>query len=171
MSAALLICAPSSRHPLPSMFTLFIPKQYHPLPYRSSSTYWVKPSLTTPANTNGLIPNSKSTIACIFPQLYFHLFSKQVTTYYVPGTVVGVADTAVNKTHQEKKSLASWSFHSTKGDSQHVRKQKKVNEYYEENSYLKEKEYLMSQHLAFLCHQVAIHLTRVSMFSSLLEGL
>lgn len=113
----LLIFAPISRHPLSSTFTLFIPKHYHSLSYRSSSTYWVKPSLTKPANADGLPPNSKSTIS---PWSYFHLFNKYVlATYYVPGTVAGVGDIAVNRTHYKKKkrSLASWSFHSTKGDN------------------------------------------------------
>ena len=67
MPTSLQIFAPSSPQHFSSMFTPFTTKQYQPLTYISSSTYCMKPSLTKPANTDGLTPNWKSTTPHTLP--------------------------------------------------------------------------------------------------------
>lgn len=96
-------------------FIPVIPKEYHPLTYRSSSSYWVETSLTKP-ETNSLTPNYKSTAACI----YLVIFSciQQICTdpeLYTKHCCRCWGHS--NEQSTPKKSLASWSSPSTKGDS------------------------------------------------------
>lgn len=97
------------------MFIPVIPTKYHPLTYGSSSTYCVKTSLTKP-ETNSLTPNYKSTTACIY-LIIFSCIQRICTDHKLYAKHCCTCWGHSNEQSTPKKSLASLSSPSPKGDS------------------------------------------------------